>query len=174
MHTNPKLDASQRQRAAEELFSPEVPARTWTPRAVPGGPEEPEPEDTTPLERKSYCILRGRIELLPTLELRNRRGQKRLFDWDGVTGANLDDPGQLVLHVQRGGEPYTITVSGRGLDVELVDGICDKRVEWIAELDELAAAAVVKADPTEPVVTGIYIAKGSVSSEWGPGAPPAR
>jgi hypothetical protein len=104
--------------------------------------------------------------MLPSLELRHRQGKNRLFDWDGVTGANLDDPGRLVLHVQRGSEAYTVTITGRRLDVELKDGIARKRVEWIEELDELAAAAAARADPTEPVVTGIHIVKGSVSSEW--------
>src|SRR5262249_11383727 len=85
--------------------------------------------------------------------------------WDDIVGHNLDDPGRLVLHVQRGSESYTVTIVGRGLDTELKAGIKRKRVDWIAELDELAAAAVAKADPTEPVVTGIHIVKGSVSRE---------
>jgi hypothetical protein len=43
----------------------------------------------------------------------------------------------------------------RGLDGELLEGVNAMRGEWIEELDDLAAAAVVEADPSEPVVTGI-------------------
>jgi hypothetical protein len=126
-----------------------------------------------PLERKSYCILRGRTErLLETLELVNRQGESRWFDWDEITGGNLDHPGRLLLHVLRGGEAYTVTVEGTALDRELAPGCKKKRVLWIRELDELSAAAAAKADPTEPVVTGIYIARESVSSEWKRAAAP--
>jgi hypothetical protein len=161
MH-NPKVAAVQRQSAIQRILK-EEPAAPGEPPPGAGGEKH---EEEQPLDRQSYRILRGRIERLETLELRNRRHQKRQFDWDGVTGANLDDPGRLVLHVLRGGEPYTVTIVGRGLDRELADGVRTKRVEWIAELDELGVAAALKADPNTPVVTGVRIEKGSMSSEW--------
>jgi hypothetical protein len=67
-----------------------------------------------------------------------------------------------------------VTISGRGLAGELLDGLQSEKVEWIQELEELVAAGVAKADPAEPVVTGIYIREGSVSREWSRGASPAR
>jgi len=167
MHSNPKLGPIQRQSAVARLLGDGAKGTTA------GGPEQEEEDnekaeatELPPIERRSYCILRGRIERLESLELYNCRSQTRGFDWDDIVGHNLDDPGRLVLHVQRGSESYTVTIVGRGLDTELKAGIKRKRVDWIAELDELAAAAVAKADPTEPVVTGIHIVKGSASSEW--------
>ena len=162
-HTNPKLGALQRQSAVARILGESPPAEEAEGGAEDAANAAPEPP---PLERRSYRILRGRREAPPSLELRNRRGQRRLFDWDGVTGANLDDPGMLVLHVLRGGEPYTVTLTGRLLDAELAEGVARKRVEWVEELDELAAADVARKDPTVPVVTGIRIAQGSESSEW--------
>jgi hypothetical protein len=168
---NPKTAAQQGM--VEELFGEQRPGHAArvtaaAPAAAPA--PDPEPEDLPPLERRCYCILRGRFHILPTVELRNRQRQERWFDWDDITGGNLDDPGRLVLHVQRGGEAYTVTIAGRFLDRELAPGIRAKRVAWIHELDELAAAAVARADPAEPAVTGIHIVKGSASSEWSRGA----
>jgi len=118
-----------------------------------------------PLERFSYCILRGRFEQLPSLELRNRQGQVRSLDYSGITGINMDAPDELVLHYE-GRECYTIKIGGKDLDKELLAGVENKRVVWTQELDELEAAKARKDDPTEPVVTGIGIAKGIVSREW--------
>src|SRR6516162_6863252 len=96
MH-NPKLDAEQRhQRAqshAERLFGTEpLPVAETPEEAVATGPAA-----EGDIDRKSYCILRGRIEALPSLELRNRRGQTRLIPWPYFGGAGLDHPGELVL-----------------------------------------------------------------------------
>jgi hypothetical protein len=167
MHSNPKLGPIQRQSAVARLLGDGAKGTTaGGPEQEEEGNEKAEATELPPIERRSYCILRGRFRTPEDLELIGRQGKRRLFDWDGLTGANLDDPGRLVLHVMRGSESYTVTICGRGLDQELKDGVKARRVAWVQELDELAAAAVAKADPTEPVVTGIHIVKGSVSSEW--------
>lgn len=117
------------------------------------------------LERKSYCILRGRFEQLPSLELRNRRSQVRALDYSGITGVNMDGPDKLVVHYE-GRECYTITIEGAGLDQELLEGLESKRVLWVQELDELEEAKARKDNQDEPVVREIGIAKGMVSREW--------
>jgi hypothetical protein len=117
------------------------------------------------LERKSYCILRGRREMLTTLRLINLQGRVRSFDYSGFTGVNLDSPDALVLHYESR-ELFTVTIRGRLLDGELLEGLEWKRVLWIRELDELVAAGVRKHEAQEPLVTAIRIAKGSVSREW--------
>jgi len=164
MH-NPKLDAVQRQRQqshAERLFGkdpapPEPPAVVPIPEAAEGD-----------VVCRSYCILRGRIEAPPSLELKNRRGQIRLIPWHYFGGASLDHPGELVLFFDGPEASCQITVKGRGLDRELLEGVKTQRVSWIQELDELAAAGVARAAPAEPVVTGIWIKGGG--REWTPGA----
>jgi hypothetical protein len=80
----------------------------------------------------------------------------------------MDQPGELVLLFDGPEGSSAITVSGKGLDVELLPGIEANRVEWICELAELDAAKVHKEDPTEPVVTGIHIAGGK--REWSRGS----
>jgi hypothetical protein len=166
---NPKLASMQRQTAVERLFGKEVPA--------PVVPEEPaaaeKQSQDSELVRKSYCILRGRIEPLSKLRLVNRQGEAALVDYSSITWVNLRPSGDLVLRVSDG-EPYTVTISGRGLGGELFDGLQDEKVEWVQELEPLVAAGVTNADPAEPVVTGIYIREGSVSREWSRGAGPAR
>ena len=88
------------------------------------------------------------------------------MDYGCITWVHVRTPGELVLRVIDG-EPYTITLSGRGLDGELLDGLQDEKVEWIRELDDLAAAAAAReAGPGEGVVSGIWIKEGSVSREW--------
>jgi hypothetical protein len=168
MH-HPKLAGLQKQTAVERLFGKEVPAQ-----AVP---VEPAAAATTAAEsellRKSYRILRGRLEPLSKLRLVNRQGEAALVDYSSITWVNLRPSGDLVLRVSDG-EPYTVTISGRGLGGELFDGLQDEKVEWVQELEPLVAAGVAKADPAEPVVTGIYIREGSVSREWSRGAGPAR
>jgi hypothetical protein len=174
MH-NPKLDALQRQRQTnvERLFGKEVappPAAAPAPvqEAVPGSNPVPEAD----IVRKSYCILRGRIEILPALELRNRRGQTRLIPWNYFGGASLDHPGELVLIFDGPEGSCQVTVTGRGLDRELLEGIKAQKVSWIHELDELAAAGVARAAPAEPMVTGIWINGGN--REWSRGPAPSR
>jgi hypothetical protein len=117
------------------------------------------------LERKSYCILRGRLPLPPTFRLINLQGRWRSFDYAALTGANMDNPQELLLHYE-GRECYTLTVGGLDLDRELADAFDDKRVLWVRELDELVAAKIRKDDPGEPVVRRILIAEGMVSRAW--------
>jgi hypothetical protein len=163
MH-NPKLDALHRQRQqshAERLFGkdaalPEPAAADAVAVAEPAGEDD--------VVRRSYCILRGRHIALPSLELKNRRGQTRLLPWHYFGGANLDHPGELVLLFDGPEGSCQVTVSGRGLDRELLQGVKAQRVSWIGELDDLAAAGVARADPAEPVVTGIWIKGGG--REW--------
>src|SRR5215469_15351680 len=112
MH-NPKLQAVQRQSTVERLFGREGSAT--------GATEKPGEE--SPLDRKSYCILPGRIESLPSLELINRQGESRLFPWSYFGGANLNHPGELVLIFDGPEGSSYITVSGRWLDQELLDGV---------------------------------------------------
>jgi hypothetical protein len=123
-----------------------------------------EGQDVPPLERRSYRILRGRIEILPTLTVMNRQGQIRLFVWSGFAGADMDQPGELALLFDGAEGLSKVTVRGSGLERELLEGVKACRVESIQELDELAAAAALKADPAEGVVTGIWIAGGG--REW--------
>jgi hypothetical protein len=85
----------------------------------------------------------------------------------------MDHPGELVLLFE-GAASYTIRISGRGLDRELLAGIEAQRVAWIRELDDLVAAGVAQADPDEPVVTGIYIMQEIASQVWSRGAGPSR
>lgn len=165
MH-NPKLDALQRQRQqshAERLFGKDpLPA---PPVAVETRPEEESGAKTTTdgdVVRKSYIILRGRIEALPSLELRNCRGQTRLLPWHYFGGANLDHPGELVLTFDGPEGSCQVTISGRALDVELLEGIKAQKVSVIWELDELSAATAARAG--EAVVTGIWIKGGG--REW--------
>jgi hypothetical protein len=165
MHSNPKLAPIQRQSAVARLLGDGAKGTAaGEPEQEEEDKEKEEAKEQKPLERRAYCILRGRFRTPEDLELISRQGKQRLFDWDGYTGANLDDPGRLVLHFMRGSEPYTVTIEGRRLDQELKEGIKARRVAWIQELDELAAADAERKG--EPVVTGIHIVKGSVSSEW--------
>jgi hypothetical protein len=172
MH-NPKLDALQRQQRqqshAERLFSKD-PLPPPTPVAVETRAGAESAAHTTAdgdVVRKSYIILRGRIEALPSLELKNRRGQTRLFPWHYFGGASLDHPGELVLIFDGPEGSCQVTLHGRGLDVELLGGVKAQKVSLICELDDLAAAAGVRAG--EPVVTGIWIKGGG--REWSGPAP---
>jgi|GEM_PF-6236562 len=152
---NPKLRAAQKQSAVQRyLGEGEAPAAP---------PAEADQEGL--LERKSYCILRGRLELLPSLRLVNRQGRVRSFDYSSLTGVNLDSPEALLIHFE-GRDLFTLTITGKSLDRELLEALEWKRVLWIRELDDLIAAGVQKTEPDEPVVTGIRITKGSVSREW--------
>lgn len=170
MH-NPKLDALQRQRQqshAERLFGKE-------PMPVVEAREEAvatKPPAESDIVRKSYCILRGRIEMLPSLELKNRRGQTRLIPWHYFGGASLDHPGELMLIFDGPEGSCQVTINGRGLDRELLEGIKVQKVSWICELDDLAAASVVQSNPAEPVVTGIWIKGGG--REWSRAAGSSR
>jgi hypothetical protein len=169
MH-NPKLDALQRQRHqshAERLFG----KAAATPEIVPDAEPDVESEAESvskpaegEVERKSYCILRGRIEMLPSLELRNRQGQTRLIPWHYFGGASLDHPGELVLFFDGPEGSCQITLTGLGLDRELLEGVKAQKVSWIQELDDLTAASVARKDPAAPVVTGIWIKGGG--REW--------
>jgi hypothetical protein len=152
--SNPKLTAVHKQSALQRYLG-EV-----EPSPLPAGGEEMEA-----LERKSYCILRGRQQLQPSLRLVNRQGRVRSFDYSSVTGINMDHSDELVLHYE-GRECYSLTIKGRDLDKELVQALDDKRVLWIKELDDLVAAAVRRDDANEPVVTSIRITKGNASREW--------
>ena len=175
MH-NPKLDALQRQRQlshAERLFSKDP-----LPPSPPAAETREGAEDTgkTPaagdVVRRSYIILRGRIEALPSLELKNRRGQTRLIPWHYFGGASLDHPGELVLTFDGPEGSCQVTLSGRGLDRELLEGVKAQKVSLICELDELASAGVARSDPAEPVVTGIWIKGGG--REWSRAAGSSR
>jgi hypothetical protein len=170
---NPKFDALHRQRQqshAERLFSkeplPPAPQQVAEVAETRAGAEESFVHTSTDdtLKRRSYIILRGRIEPLPSLELKNRRGQTRLLPWNYFGGANLDHPGELVLFFDGPEGSCQVTVNGRGLDVELLDGIKAQKVSLIQELDDLAVAAVAREDPDEPVVTGVWIKGGG--REW--------
>lgn len=166
MH-NPKLESLRRQQHqshAERLFSKDVAPAAEVPEAVPVAASAAEDD----VVRRSYCILRGRIETLPSLELRNRRGQRRLIPWHYFGGASLDHPGELVLIFDGPEGSCQVTLSGRGLDRELLEGIKAQRVSWIEELEELGAAGAARSDPADPVVTGIYIKGGG--REWTRGA----
>ncbi|SRR5579884_242274 len=166
MH-NPKLDALQRQRQqshAERLFGKDASLPT-PPVAVETRPVEESGAKTTAdgdVVRRSYIILRGRIEVLPSLELKNRQGQTRLFPWHYFGGANLDHPGELVLIFDGPEGSSQVTVGGRGLDVELLEAVKAQKVSLICELDDLSAAAAGRSG--EPVVTGIWIKGGG--REW--------
>jgi hypothetical protein len=168
MH-NPKLAAMQKQSAVERLFGSEVSAAAATPLAD----VVEQYRENDELVRKSYRILRGRLEPLAKLRLISRQGEAALIDYGSITWVNLRPSGDLVLRISDG-EAYTVTISGRGLAGELLDGLQRERVEWVRELDELVAAGVVRTDSTEPVVTGIYIKEGAVSREWSRGAGPSR
>jgi hypothetical protein len=111
--------------------------------------------------RRSYCILPA-AEQAPSLELKSRRGQTRLFPWLYFAGAALDHPGELILLFDGPEGSSRIALFGRGLDQELKEGIKTQRVSLICELEELSAAAATKAG--EPVVTGIAIDGGG--REW--------
>lgn len=172
MH-NPKLDALQRQRQTnvERLFGKEpMPAAEARAGADTKPAEDVKPAAEGDLVRKSYVILRGRIETLPSLELKNLREQTRLIPWHYFGGASLDHPGELVLTFDGPDGSCEITVNGRGLDVELLEGVKAQKVSLICELDELAAAAAARAG--EPVVTGIWIKGGG--REWRRGPVPSR
>lgn len=165
MH-NPKFDALQRQQRqqshAERLFSkdpPPPPAVAVETRAAESVANATADSDVV---RKSYIILRGRIEALPSLELKNRQGQTRLIPWHYFGGASLDHPGELVLIFDGPEGSCQVTLSGGGLDGELLEGIKAQKVSLICELDELSAAAAVRAG--EPVVRGIWIKGGG--REW--------
>ena len=171
MH-NPKLDALQRQRQqtnVERLFGKDAALPEPPPPAAEPVAEAAAEGDVV---RRSYCILRGRIEMLPSLELKNRRGQTRLIPWHYFGGASLDHPGELVLLFDGPEGSCQVTLSGRGLDRELLEGVKAQRVSWICELDDLAAAGVARSDPAEPVVTGIWIKGGG--REWSRGPAPSR
>ena len=165
---NPKQAVAQKG-MVERLFGGEPPAPVVRPTPEDATAVTPAVNDAgePALERRSYCILRGRIELPADLELTNRQGQRRLFPWSYYSGADLDHPGEVVLLFDGPEGSSRITISGKGLDGELLAGIKAHRVTWIRELDQLAAAAVAKQDPTEPVVTGIFIAGGN--REWSRG-----
>ena len=170
MH-NPNRDALQRQRQpshAERLFGKDAPLPEPSPAAAPSG----EPAAEGDVVRRCYGILRGRIEMLPSLELRNRKGQVRLVPWSYFGGASLDHPGELVLFFDGPEGSIQVTIKGRGLDGELLAGVKAQRVSWICELDDLTAAGVARSDPAEPVVTGIWIKGGG--REWGRAAAPSR
>jgi len=160
---NPKRDAIQRQRQqshADWLFGKDAAPREMPPAAEP----VIEPVVEGDMVRRCYCILRGRMEILPSLELRNRKGQARLIPWSYFGGASLDHPGELVLLFDGPEGSCEVTIKGRSLDRELLGGVKAQRVSWICELDDLAAAGVARSDPAEPVVTGIWIKGGR---EWG-------
>ena len=172
---NPKRDALQRQRQqshADRLFGKDA--------APPELPPPPEPVVEPVVElagegdvvRRCYCILRGRMEMLPSLEVRNRKGQARLIPWSYFGGASLDHPGELVLLFDGPEGSCEVTIKGRSLDRELLGGVKAQSVSWIGELDDLAAAAVARSDPAEPVVTGIWIKGGG--REWSRAAAPSR
>jgi len=173
MH-NPKLDALRRQRQqshAERLFGKDASLPPPPLVAVETRPVEESAAKTAAdgdVVRRSYIILRGRIEALPSLELKNRQGQTRLFPWHYFGGASLDHPGELVLTFDGPEGSCQVTISGRALDVELLEGIKAQKVSLICELDELAAADVARLDPAAPVVAGIGIKGGG--REWGRGA----
>ena len=170
-----KLKPGQTQGAADALFGKDA-AKPWTERtgAEEGVTPPPPASDATgaaekeheeePLERKSYRILRGRIISLPSLRLTNRQGQIRVFPWSYFGGASMDHPGELQLVFDGPDGSSTITVCGKALDVELLPWIERNRVEWIQELDDLAAAGVEQKDPNAPVVTGLVIRGGA--REW--------
>jgi hypothetical protein len=174
---NPKFDALQRQRQqshADRLFGkepmPAAPVPVPAPALDSGLAREPAGESD--VVRKSYIILRGRIEALPSLELINRQGQTRLIPWHYFGGASLDHPGELLLFFDGPEGSCQITLKGRGLDQELLPGIKAQRVSLICELDDLAAAGVARSDPSQPVVTGIWIKGGN--REWNRGTNPSR
>jgi hypothetical protein len=170
MHSN-KLNALQQQRQqshAERLFGkdaslPVPPVQAASEASATTGSTTGTAAESD-VVRRSYCILRGRIEQLASIKVMNRKGQKRVFPWSYFAGANMDDPGELVLIFDGPEGSSLVTVSGKGLDVELLSGVEDNRVEWICELDEVVAAAVYREEPTTPVVTGIAIQGGG--REW--------
>jgi hypothetical protein len=155
----PKLSTVQRLIQGTPASSP-----TTKPETTPASAPAAEVQEAT-LERKSYCILRGRLDLPEMLELLDRGGERRLFDYASITGVNMSHPGELVLHYE-GRECYTITLTGQSLDAELLAGIKGKRVLWVRELDALVAAAIRREESAEPVVTSIAIKQGMVSREW--------
>ncbi len=174
-----KVKPEQTQGAAELLFGKDA-AKPWTERTaaeegnappLPPPPAEKEHEEPA-LERESYRILRGRIENLRSLKLVNCRGQSRVFPWSYFAGADMDHAGELVLIFDGPKGSSTITTSGKGLEVELLPAIEANRVEWIRELNELAAAGVAKKDPNEPVVRGIKIVGGG--REWSRDTTPGK
>jgi hypothetical protein len=171
---NPKFDALQRQRQqshAERLFSKDpLPVPMSAPAPGPESATEKGPSVEGDVVRRSYIILRGRIEALPSLELKNRRGQTRLIPWHYFGGASLDHPGELVLMFDGPEGSCQVTLSGHGLDGELLEGIKAQKVSLIRELDDLAAAAVTRSG--EPVVTGVWIKGGG--REWGRGTASSR
>jgi hypothetical protein len=165
---SPKVKPGQTQGAAELLFGKDA-GKPWAERTAaeeeaPAPAETAGPEEVPALERRSYRILRGRNLHVPSLKVSNRQGQNRVFPWSYFGGAGMDQPGELVLTFDGPDGSSAVTVSGRGLDQELLPGIEANRVEWIRELDELTAAAVARAVPGEPVVTGIWIVGGK--REW--------
>lgn len=159
---NPKLDALRRQLQTnvELLFGKDA-ALLAEAAADPVAETVTKPAPESDVVRRSYCILRGRIEQLPSLELTNRRGHTRLIPWHYFGGASLDHPGELVLFFDGPEGSCQVTLSGRGLDREPLEGIKAQKVSWIRELDDLAAAGVARSNPAEPVVTGIWIKGGS-------------
>jgi hypothetical protein len=172
MHSNPKLGALQRQQShAERLFGKDAALTAAVPVAVVpvavetrAGADDSLVKETTDgdVVRRSYIILRGRIEALPSLELKNRQGQTRLIPWHYFGGASLDHPGELVLTFDGPEGSCQVTLHGRGLDAELMGGVKAQKVSLICELDELAAAAAARAG--EPLVSGIWIKGGG--REW--------
>src|SRR5579884_716473 len=175
MH-NPKLDALQRQRQqshAERLFSKDMmPPPPPAAQTRDGAEDAGNASAASDVVRKSYIILRGRIEVLPSLELKNRRGQTRLIPWHYFGGASLDHPGELVLTFDGPEGSCQVTLSGRGLDRELLEGVKAQKVSLICELDELALAGAVRSRSEEPVVTGIWIKGGG--REWSRAAGSSR
>lgn len=170
---NRKTNALQRQQShAERLFGNDAALPEPLPAAEPVVESVVETADESDVVRRSYCILRGRMEMLLSLELRNRRGQTRLIPWQYFGGAGLDHPGELVLLFDGPDGSCQVTLTGRGLDRELLEGVKAQKVSWICELDEVAAAGVARSDPAEPVVTGISIKGGG--REWSRASGPSR
>jgi hypothetical protein len=173
---NRKLETSQRLDAAEELFGKEEPG-PWTQRTAavqesPAAANTQNPQEEEALVRRSYRILRGRIEHLRSLTVMNRQRQRRVIPWNYFGGASMDLPGELVLTFDGPEGSSTVTVHGDGLDKELLPGVEANRVEYIHELDDITAADVRRKFPGEPVVTGIHIAGGK--REWNRGGAPGK
>ena len=109
MH-NPKLTAVQKQSAVQRYLGGD------TAEAMPDTAVQIEEE----LKRISYCILRGRHQMLPALRLISQKGQVRSFDYSSLTGVNLNKPDELILHFE-GRECYSLIISGLELNKELLE-----------------------------------------------------
>jgi hypothetical protein len=132
-----------------------------------GGQGDEAEKDLEPAKRRSYCILRGRMEMLPTITFINQEGQERGFAWAHYAGVDRTEDGKVVLLFDGANGVTRITVSGSRLEEELLPGVKANRVESIEELDELTIAKVHKDDPAEPVVRRIAISGGG--REWSRG-----